>query len=73
MAKVHDRLVAALAKRGATPSADRTSRKYTVLVDPKRVGHVFLVGKAGALLHGRTIASAFALPGLRDDLLRSEP
>lgn len=61
-ATVHDRLVAALQRRGETVVSGSRSTRYTVLTRTRRetgerVGFYY-VGKAGALRAGRTVADS---------------
>jgi len=57
---IHDRLVAALQRRGETIVTDARSRRYTVLTrhrqDTGDDTGFYYVGKAGALRVGHTVA-----------------
>jgi hypothetical protein len=55
---IHDRLVAALQRRGETIVADARSAKYTVLTRKVGDGWFYYVGPAGALRVGRTVADS---------------
>lgn len=70
MSNTHDRLVASLTKRGAKPTTEIRTSKYTVLTRPGKLGHFYFVGPNGALRAGRTISTSISLGALRISLLR---
>ena len=54
---IHDRLVAALQRRGETIVTDARSTRYTVLTRKGGDAIFYYVGRAGALRVGRTVAT----------------
>lgn len=70
-ASLHDRLVAALQRRGETIVGDARSTRYTVLTRKGGDGFYY-VGRAGALRAGRTVAGSIPVSGRLRAMLLGE-
>lgn len=72
--RIHDRIVAALVKRGASVAPKQDTRKYTKL-NADQPGKFWYVGKSGALRFGGSVATCQSYTGTKKykELLASEP